>query len=474
MRITRKQSLPVHIALAGILSLNLVACGEDRTGEFVEQTGDTHWIYDVMKENYLWYKEMPVLNNYSSYFSEPEPFFNSLLSKKDRFSYIEVQDDSQLSATRSSAASVSYGFEFVLYGDITGESKRLFARVLYVLPDSPAETAGLKRGDWIADVGGQYLTEDNYGMLLSGGATTLTLMQLNYEQLDSIYWESEMRRLPIGAARYVEDNPFLVDSVYQLHGHRIAYLMYNSFSTGPDNNPTDKEYGNQMRQIFAAFKSQHPTDFVLDLRYNPGGYLSCAQTLASLLTPQRAFGKVFCSLEFSDKKSKDNESILLSESLTGGNNLDLSKLYVIVGEQTASASESIINGLIPYMGAENIVLVGAKTVGKNVASISYEQAEYGITMHPIVATVYNGLGESDYADGFTPYVELDEFQFIDNYQPLGSTDEILLNTVLHMILYGDDELQMQQATRSVLPMKSPFFNSVSLHRPACLLTKVDV
>lgn len=442
------------------LTMNLAACGEDRTGEFIELTADTHWIYDVMDENYLWYDEMPAIDSYNSYFQDSEKFFKSLLAKHDRFSYMEVHEEEN--PTRAASSSLSYGFDFALYADpVTGSSSQCFARVLYVFPNSPAEESGLKRGDWISAVGETRITEKNYSMLLSGGATTFTLSTLNYLNPDSLYWESEVQCIPVSAARFVDENPFLVDSLYQIEGHRIAYLMYNSFSTGPENNPADQEYNNQMRQIFSAYKKHNPTDFILDLRYNPGGYLSCAQVLASLLAPQEAFGKVFCSLEFNDKQSAQRESLLFSQAVAGSGWLGLNKIYVIVGEQTASASESVINGLIPFMGQENVVLVGMQTVGKNVASISYESAEYGLTLHPIVATVYNGAGQSDYANGFTPYYEIDEFMFVDDYKPLGNTDEILLNSVLYMILNGDEIID-QNSTRMSFMRMNPICNSLAV------------
>ena len=54
----------------------------------------------------------------------------------------------------------------------------------------------------------------------------------------------------------------------------------------PNNQATDTEYREQMKQIFARFKGQSPDAFILDLRYNPGGYLSCATDLGSYLAPR--------------------------------------------------------------------------------------------------------------------------------------------------------------------------------------------
>ena len=39
----------------------LTACGEDRTGEFYALIEDRMWIEEVMRENYLWAEDMPVI-----------------------------------------------------------------------------------------------------------------------------------------------------------------------------------------------------------------------------------------------------------------------------------------------------------------------------------------------------------------------------------------------------------------------------
>ena len=113
------------------------------------------------------------------------------------------------------------------------------------------------------------------------------------------------------------------------------------------------------------------------------------------------------------------------------------------------------------MGNENIILVGTQTEGKNVASISFNKsAEYGLILHPIVARVYNGDGESDYANGFPPTYEIDELQFIDDYRPLGDTDEIMLNSTL-AIIFGQvpSETRVTSSLRPT-PLR-PVYTSIS-------------
>jgi len=114
------------------------------------------------------------------------------------------------------------------------------------------------------------------------------------------------------------------------------------------------------------------------------------------------------------------------------------------------------------MGAENVILVGSRTEGKNVASLSFK-SPYDYTLHPIVATVFNGNGESDYANGFLPTVQVDELQSIAPLYPLGDMRELMLNAALSSIVSD----AKQEDTRAVgahhLP--SPLLTSFSLGTP---------
>ena len=211
------------------------------------------------------------------------------------------------------------------------------------------------------------------------------------------------------------------------------------------------------------FKKLQPTDFILDLRYNSGGYLNCAQVLASLLAPEGAMGKIFCKLEFNESQaSNHNEVYLFDKTLTGGASLGLPRLYIITSNLTASASESIINGLRPIMGDDNIILIGSRTEGKNVASLSFK-SPYEYTLHPIVATMFNGKGESDYSNGFTPNISVDELQSIAPLYPLGDVRETMLNTTLATILgYTDSQSTTRAENTSTIMLPHPETTSFSL------------
>ena len=429
------------------------SCGEDRTGEFYALIEDRMWIEEIMRENYLWAEDMPIIEKEDEYFQEPSTFFKNMLSKKalngkgDKYSYMEVTKVETEEETRSLTLdrTSTYGMEFLLTSDPTGTTAHSFARVLYVLPDSPAEEAGIQRGDWISAINQDRITTDNDKQLIQGGAINLKRNQIIQTE-NGLGWQVR-DSLNIGPSISMEINPFLVSNVYEVNGHKIAYLVYNEFSTGPNNEGTESVYNEQMKQIFAQFKAQSPDAFILDLRYNNGGFLQCAQALGSLLAPASAIGKDFVNLTFNAQADPQVVRYPFDSEYASAN-LNLNKVYILTGNQTASASEAVINGLIPYMGTENVVLIGTKTEGKNVAMQAFRNDVYGLTLWPVVAYVANADGDGDYSNGFTPQYRLDENSVITWY-PLGDPREYLLKNTLSLITSGtmpDLESSRIQAT----------------------------
>ena len=427
----------LQYTLLTLLLIVSTSCGEDRTGEFYALIEDRMWIEEVMRENYLWAEDMPVIEKEDDYFQAPATFFKNMLSKNalngkgDKYSYMEEnqKETRVLTLDRTS----TYGMEFILTSDPTGTTAHTFARVLYVLPESPAQKAGIERGDWISAINEERITTDNYKQLTQGGNVSLTRNRFTPLE-EGTGWQISKDVLNVSASVAMEINPFLVNKVLEVDGKKIAYLLYNEFATGPNNEGTESVYNEQMKQIFAQFKSQLPDAFILDLRYNNGGFLQCAQALGSLLAPSTALGKDFVNLTFNDKA--DPQIIRYSfDTQYADANLNLNKIYILTGEYTASASEAVINGLIPYMGAENVILVGTKTEGKNVAMSSFKNKTHGLTLWPVIAYVSNANNEGDYSEGFQPTYQLDE-NSINTWYPLGNPEEYLLKNTLSLITTG--------------------------------------
>ncbi len=438
-----------HLKIFTLILTSVVffSCREDRTYEYEALTAQDVWIKEQMDNLYLWKNDMPA-DSKLNFFQESDVFFKSLLSTKcqngkgDRYSYLETTE----SSTKSIQEKSTYGFDFFLFLP-SQTPKQLVARIIYVLKDSPAEQAGLKRGDWISEINGEKLTSSNYHLLYSGNEASMTRAQADTTNSIAVWTDTDT--LSVAAARPLEDSPFLVDTVYSYAGKQIGYLLYNRFSSGISTTPSNQTYDQQLLASFAKYQSMQVTEFILDLRYNSGGLLSCAQLLASLLAPSEKMGEPFCHLSFNELNTERDTTYALSADLAKGKNLNLKTLYVITGSRTASASEAVINGLKPYI---DVRLIGSVTEGKNVASLSISSPEYpDIILHPIVAQVSNGTNETDYSKGLTPdysYSEEDEATFADTIYALGDTREYLLKQAL-AIINGETVLPSKSSRRQL-------------------------
>jgi len=153
------------------------------------------------------------------------------------------------------------------------------------------------------------------------------------------------------------------------------------------------------------------TELVLDIRYNGGGYLAIASELAYMIAGPATTGKTFEKLSFNDKYPTidpvTGQPLTPTPFLTKASfiqrsaplpSLGLSRVFVLTGPGTCSASESIINGLL---GVDvQVIQIGSPTCGKPYGF--YPADNCGTTYFSIQFKGVNAKGFGDYADGFIP------------------------------------------------------------------------
>ncbi len=421
-----------------------MACKDDDVADVAVEPSQNaqinDWIYQNMDTYYLWTDQMPTPANKEQL---PETYFSTLLSSEDRFSFIHPNFEELIDALEG--VSLEAGYEFSLTR-VSESSSDVWAFVVYVKPNSPAQEAGLMRGDIITHINNEQITMENYGELLDEISSTHSITYGRYNETTQ-----QLEQQPVLSLNTVElsENPHFMDTVYTLDsGKKVGYYVYNFFSPGT----TANEYDQQMDNIIADFKGKGVNELVLDLRYNGGGAVSSATNLASLIGRNVDNSKIFfenrwnAELQEYIESRSDGDEILRGRFSAKASNIgtDLASgtVYVLTGYGTASASELIINGLKPYM---NVVLIGDKTYGKNVGSIPIEDEEneqnpYG--MLPIVFQIYNSQGNTDYAEGFEPNVEVLDLAI--PMKALGDVEEPLLATALAMI-EGDSGAKIAQS-----------------------------
>ncbi|MDR2848632.1 MAG: hypothetical protein LBV39_05955 [Bacteroidales bacterium] len=419
-----------------VLMVATMTCCKDKNSENSENNPINDWILENMQVYYLWENKLPAKTDKSLY---PADYFETLLYKPtDRFSWIE---ENYVDLMNSFSGVVKEaGYDFNLF-QISG-TNNVAGGITYVKPGSPAEQAGLKRGDYFTTINKRQMTVNNYSTLLDeiGEAHTL-----------GIITDENFTDISLSVVVY-EENPILLDTIYTIESKKVGYLVYNFFA--PDNGDGSKSYEKQLNTIFANFKSAPIDELVLDFRYNGGGYISTAIILSGMIsncTSADLFGfeqyndvltgyylqkdTEFDKIYFEDMITRTNARGAIIES-TPIEHLGMNRLYVLTSHGTASASELVINSLSPYLN-NNIVLIGDVTYGKNVGSMTlYEkdvvkQKTNKWGMQPIVMKSANKEGFSDYGAGFPPDVAINEWDY--DIKPLGNLEEPMLQAAIDHI-----------------------------------------
>lgn len=456
---------------------NLQPTGEKETASEVGDIEVEQFVYKGMNDLYLYKAAVPQLaddyfsggtekDQYLAGFASPEVLFGELTWSEDRFSFITddyVALEERFKGINSSIAGMEFGL-----GSITN-TNNLFGFLQYVLPNTSADQAGLKRGTVFTEVNGVKLTIDNYAELMQGSFT----INIGKIENGSIVLTDET--VTLDSSGYTE-NPVFIAKTLDVDGKKVGYLMYNSFIA---------DFDDELNAAFGDLKAAGVTDLVLDLRYNGGGSVESAVDLASMITGQFE-GQIFMKEQWNEKYQKYfeaedperllnrfNPQIRTEEAI---NSLQLSKVYILTTSGTASASELVINGLDPYI---DVVQIGTSTTGKFQASATlYDSSDYDrdganknhtYAIQPLIFKSANSVGKTDYVNGLSPDVQLAED--LNNLGTLGDPSEPLLNAALNH-MQGKAQQTKSQGERKAAE-KFEIVGQGDMHQPTFQRMYVD-
>lgn len=285
------------------------------------------------------------------------------------------------------------------------------ALIANVYPDSPAEKAGLLRGDAIVFVG---KGEDRVSVNKVGYSAAMDLMsgEEGTECVLTVYREasdgSDPSKIEITAVRknlvtqYVTYDTFAGDST-------VGIIRISSFES-----PTVSQF----TAAVDALQKQGCTSFVLDLRGNPGGLRTSVEDLlimflkegdTVLSTKDNRNQTVVTKIEVNKEGVVTcGTSTMKKEDI--GKYRDL-KISVLVNENSASAAELFTANMRDHQLAK---VVGVKTYGKGSVQNTLSLKPYGMEgalkltvyyYYPPSGEGYDGVGISPH-DGYV--VELSE------------------------------------------------------------------
>lgn len=438
------------IAISALVS----SCGEDRSGEYYALITTQTWMYETMQQEYLYYQDIPEKKSLN-FFNKPSDFLNSMVSSKDKksgstFSHI----DSVFVTTRSTSTTPTFGFEGTI---VRAENGSYGIRVLYTQENSPAEEVGLKRGDLIIAANNKKINSSDLFYITSPKEAYLfTMGKLNERGFDTL------QTVQMPSPRIVENKNIYKSDIMEIAGKRVAYIMYNEFG----NNDTEN-----LKQLFKDIAGQSVDDIILDLRYNPGGYVNIAQLVSTNLAPQEAMGNVFLKMTHNDKINQTDILNFEQSLLANGSPVNYKNLYVITSSNTASASEIVINCLRPYM-AGRLIQVGTATFGKNVAQQLYTDEEKAPMLEFWMTNSLLSNAE-DFSDYYTSGLKPD-YEKAENFKgelgELGTAQDSLMIPIIKHIETGSfPTTETPDAASRSLDEKLRFNNSIDLKPKSAII-----
>ncbi|WP_034259782.1 S41 family peptidase [Altibacter lentus] len=283
---------------------------------------------------------------------------NGILENLDPHSVYIPRDDYADNADDMRGKFVGIGISFYTYKDSIA--------VIRAIEGGPAAKAGIKGGDRIlyADgkkMFGDSLNRDSISAYLKGEINTKVNLK--------VYRAGKPKLLDIKVKR--KEVPLVsVDAAYMLTDN-LGYIKINRFS--------ETTY-NEFKKALSELKDNGASRLVLDLRNNPGGYISTAERIV-------------------DEFLEDDKLILITRNKSGEENhtfatrrgdFEKGKLYVLINENSASASEIVAGAL---QDNDKGTIIGRRSFGKGLVQREMSLGD-GSAVRLTIARYYTPTGRS--------------------------------------------------------------------------------
>ncbi len=372
---------------------------------------ENNFLRSYSNDTYLWYDE--IVDRDPGLFDDPIEYFDLLRTpeilpsgrRKDPDNFHFAVDSLEWFNATQGGVSAGYGAQWAV---LSAAPPRQIV-VAYTEPNSPATAANLARGATVLEVDGIDIDDSTQAGVdaLNAGLFPASIGEphdFTVRDLDGTVRQISMTSAQITNAMVQNDH--IIDTGVD----KVGYMVFNFFRA-----PAEEELIDAINKLLDDAAPDPVADLILDLRYNGGGFTVIASQLAHMIAgAMNTDGRTFDLLRFNDKHPSTDPvtgQALLPDpfvntttgffDLPGGQplpSLNLSRLFVLTGPGTCSASELVINSL---RGIDvEVVQIGSTTCGKPYGF--YETPNCGTSYFTIQFQSVNEKGFGDYAEGFQP------------------------------------------------------------------------
>ncbi|MEC3881422.1 S41 family peptidase [Parapedobacter sp. 10938] len=390
---------------------------------------------------YLWQADLPDwfgdIRNHTQQYNSADAVLEALKgyalddegNPYDRFSFLDRWGTVDAEIQQGYAG--SFGFDVRYNNDTDLYVKKVDA-------GSPADQLGIRRGWQILQVNGtsdlslSSMEQDNFTFLfdaLDASAISLVLRKPDGEEVDMTLKRGNYQLQPIMSRR-----------IYNAGSKKVGYFMFDIFVSTLDNRGNPTYVKGQLDELMDQFEAEGVEELIVDLRYNGGGAVVTAEYLSNLLVP----AGVGHGLMYTNKVNSGLDDFLRSYGVqldfsdvhfNKVKNLHLNRIYFLVTEGTASASELLINNLKPHI---DVKLIGEHTTyGKPVGFFNWNIL--GVDLYAVSFQTFNSAGHGDYFSG----MPVDKVVIDDLTKDFGDAQEDMIAEALYYAENGSFSSNVQ-------------------------------
>ncbi len=382
-----KKLFTALIMVALILSLPATALAAEPTAaDYQRMFGE---VLEFVKDGYAFGDEL----------TEKELFEAAMKGMFDQIDpYSEFLTPEEGEAFSNSLQSAYVGIGVVL------KQTNEYVSVAKVFPESPAEKAGVQKGDYFINVDGQdtmgFTPSQIQGLVLGEEGTEVTIV---FGRGGTSYTATIVRGRVNAPSVESLDIKELMPKLTEEQANKIGYIAITSFS-----DETDKEFKKEIERI----KARGINQLVLDLRDNGGGYVTTAVEAAREIIPK---GQIVSFVNSQNQKKSYNSSLENPPF----------EIVALINENSASATEFVAAAI---QDSKVGSLVGETTYGKGVSQF-YFTYQFGYDIKLTMEEFFSRDNKKIHEVGVTPdyYVEIPDFLVGTTRYYINDTNESVKN-----------------------------------------------